>query len=95
MADREVEQQRAKQDVLLELNGRVHEAAKRFEGSEPEFDRWDFTCECGAADCRKRVSLTLAEYEALRARDLPVLAVGHGVQPTAEEKRAGRDRRRA
>ncbi len=70
-------QERAKRDVLLELNARVHEAARRFSGNEPERDPWDFTCECGAADCRVAVSLTLAEYEALRAQGWPVLAPGH------------------
>ncbi|HEU5477552.1 MAG TPA: hypothetical protein VFU64_06980 [Gaiellaceae bacterium] len=69
--------ERANEDVLLELNVRVHEAARRFEGIEPGRDPWDFTCECGAADCRAAVSLTLAEYEALRAAARPVLAFGH------------------
>ena len=65
------------QDVLLELNGRVHEAAKRFEGDGPDPERWDFMCECGAVDCRAPVSLALPEYEALRVAGLPVLAPGH------------------
>ena len=66
------------QDVLHEVNAHVHEAAQRFEGVEPgKKDRWDFTCECGASDCRATVSLTLAEYEALRAAGRPVLAPGH------------------
>ena len=77
VADPGNEQQRAKQDVLLELNTRVHEAARRFEGAEPGLDRWDFTCECGATMCRSTVSLTLAEYEALRVGGRPVLAPGH------------------
>jgi hypothetical protein len=67
----------AERDVLLELNARVHEAARRFEGVEAEHDPWDFTCECGAPDCRAHVSLTLAEYEALRAEDRLVVAPGH------------------
>jgi hypothetical protein len=70
-------QERGNGDVLLELNVRVHEAARRFEGIERGRDRWDFTCECGAADCRAAVSLTLADYEALRAAGSPVLASGH------------------
>jgi hypothetical protein len=74
VADPGNEQQRAKQDVLLELNTRVHEAARRFEGAEPGLDRWDFTCECGAPDCRSTVSLTLEQYEALRAAKQPILA---------------------
>jgi hypothetical protein len=66
------------QDVLHEVNAHVHEAARRFEGTEPQADRWSFTCECGAPDCRLTVSLTLQEYEALRAAGRPVLAPGHG-----------------
>jgi hypothetical protein len=73
-ADPGNEQQRAKQAVLLELNARVHEAARRFEGADPGLDRWDFTCECGAPECRSPVSLTLAQYEALRAAGQPILA---------------------
>lgn len=65
------------QDVLLEVNAHVHEAARRFEGVEPGADRWDFTCECGARDCRATVSLTLAEYEELRTAEQRVLAPGH------------------
>ena len=74
---RREEQEADKQDVLLEVNAHVHEAAKRFEGVEPGEDRWDFTCECGAAACRSTVSLTLAEYEGLRESGRPVLAPGH------------------
>ena len=65
------------QDVLLEVNGHVHEAARRFEGVEAGEDRWDFTCECAAPDCRVPVSLTTAEYEALRAAGGGILAPGH------------------
>jgi len=65
------------QDVLLEVNAHVHEAARRFEGIEPAQDRWDFTCECGRRDCRETVSLTLADYESLRAAGRPLLAPGH------------------
>jgi hypothetical protein len=89
VTDRGDERQRAKQDVLLELNVHVHEAAKRFEGAEPERDLWDFTCECGAPDCHVTVSLTLAEYEAVRAADRPLLAAGH------EACRAAKARERA
>ena len=77
MTGRGENQQSVEWDVLLELNARVHEAARRFEGSEPERDLWGFTCECGAADCREPVSLTLAEYEALRVERRGVLAPGH------------------
>jgi hypothetical protein len=77
-------EQHEAQDVLHEVNAHVHAAARRFDGIEAQHDRWDFTCECGAPECRTSVSLTLAEYEALRADDRPVLAPGH-------EKAAPRD----
>jgi hypothetical protein len=77
MTGRHGDAQRAKHDVLLEVNAHVHEAARRFQGIEPGPDPWDFNCECGAPDCRVRVSLTLAEYEALRSAGRPVLAPGH------------------
>lgn len=67
----------AEQDLLHEVNAHVHEAARRFEGTGPDQDHWEFTCECGASDCRVPVSLTLAEYEALGAADRPILAPGH------------------
>lgn len=73
------ESQGAGRDILPELNARVHEVARRFEGPEPDpgRDLWDFSCECGAPSCRIPVSLTLADYEALRARGRPLLAPGH------------------
>jgi hypothetical protein len=64
-------------DLLSEVNAHVHEAARRFEGTGPEKDHWEFTCECGAPDCRMPVSLTLAQYEALRAAGRLVLAPEH------------------
>jgi hypothetical protein len=74
---RDEKQLAAEQDVLHEVNAHVHEVARRFEGVGPAEDRWDFTCECGAPDCRLAVSLTLADYEALRGAGRPVLAPGH------------------
>jgi hypothetical protein len=72
-------QKAGEQDLLFEVNAHVHEAARRFESVAPEpgQEPWQFTCECGAPGCRVAVSLTLAEYEALRAADSPVLAPGH------------------
>jgi hypothetical protein len=69
------------QDILHEVNAHVHEAARRFEGTGPDRDTWEFTCECGASDCRVPVTLTIAEYEALRAAGRPVLAPGHENAP--------------
>jgi hypothetical protein len=74
---RDEKQEAAEHDLLAEVNAHVLQAARRFEGIEPGPDRWDFTCECGAADCRETVSLTLAEYEAQRGVGQRVLAPGH------------------
>jgi hypothetical protein len=55
-------------------------AVKRFDLSEPDRDEtWAFLCECGAEDCTEWVTLPLAEYEALRKADTPILADGHVV----------------
>jgi hypothetical protein len=70
-------QEPADQDLLFEVNAHVHEVARRFEGVEPGHDPWEFTCECGSPGCRVAVSMTLAEYEALRKAGDPVLAPGH------------------
>jgi hypothetical protein len=80
------DEQRAKQDVLLELNARVHDAARRFEETDSEQNLWDFTCECGEPDCRVPVSLTLVQYEALRAAERPILSDGHETQRPAKAR---------
>jgi hypothetical protein len=77
MTGRDEKRDPVKPDLLHEVNAHVHEAAKRFEGIEPEPELWDFTCECGAPGCRVTVPLTLAAYEELRAVGRPVLAPGH------------------
>lgn len=90
MTGRGQKRERAERDVLPELNARVHEAARRFAGTEPGRDRWDFTCECGEPDCRAPVSLRLDEYDALRAADRSVLAPGHAkVAPDEAASSAG------
>ena len=82
MTGRGEKREPGEQDILLEVNAQLHEAAARFERTGPAQDSWGFTCECGAPDCRSTVSLTLAEYESLRAEGRPVLADGHE-KPTA------------
>jgi hypothetical protein len=77
MTGRDEKQEPAERDLLLEVNAHVHAAARRFEGVDPGHDPWEFTCECGAPECRAAVSLTLAEYEAMREAGRPVLAPGH------------------
>jgi hypothetical protein len=77
MTGRDEKPRLAERDLLSEVNAHVHAAARRFEGVEPGSDLWEFTCECGAPECRETVSLTLAEYEAQRAGGQQVVAPGH------------------
>jgi hypothetical protein len=86
VANRGDAERRAKQGILFELNGRVHEAAMLFESAQRDRDLWDFTCECGAPDCRASVSLTLADYEALHEAGQPVLVAGHEVRRAAKAR---------
>jgi hypothetical protein len=62
-------------DVVSEVNARIREIAER---SAARADDWDFLCECGHPACQERVTLSVAEYEALQARKEPVLAPEHG-----------------
>jgi rubrerythrin len=61
-------------DLLSEVNARVRELA---DWQSQGTDDWDFRCECGETDCHETVSLTVAEYELLRAGGSPILAEGH------------------
>ena len=45
--------------LFREVNERIEEIA--------EGERTDFLCECGDIDCAQTITLTLSEYEALRA----------------------------
>ena len=61
-------------DLLAEVNARVRELAdSQLQGT----DDWDFRCECGEPDCHEAVSLSIAEYELLRANSSPIIAAGH------------------
>jgi hypothetical protein len=61
-------------EVVAEVNARIREIAER---SAAATDDWDFMCECGDPACQARVTLSVAEYEALQERKAPVLAPGH------------------
>ena len=62
-----------------ETNRNIRMAVKRFDLSDRETETWDFLCECGDDRCERWIALTLAEYEALRGKDEPILAAGHTV----------------
>jgi hypothetical protein len=77
--------------VFREVNERIEDLADRFElKNEP----LDLVCECGDADCVRRISMTRADYEELRS-DPRQFAVhpGHDYPDVEEivERRKGYD----
>ena len=57
------------------MNEAIEQQALRFGGVD---DEYEFVCECSSADCVERVTLTLRQYEQVRAEGTRfVLAPGH------------------
>jgi hypothetical protein len=50
--------------VFREVNERIEDLADRFELKDEPLD---LVCECGDADCVRRISMTRVEYEELRS----------------------------
>ena len=67
-------ERRATTEALFrDVNERIAESAERFDANETEF-----VCECADPDCTHRVSVSLAEYEEVRAEATTFLVVpGH------------------
>ena len=75
--------------VFREVNERIEDLAERFELKEEPLD---LVCECGDADCVRRISMTRAEYEELRSEPRQfAVHPGHEL-PEAEEVVARRKR---
>jgi hypothetical protein len=77
--------------VFREVNERIEHVAQTL---APNTEQLDLVCECGNAACEERISMTPAEYEALRS-DAQQFAVypGHEI-PDVErvvERRKGYD----
>jgi hypothetical protein len=52
--------------LFREVNDRIYEVAAQLSDRSSR-TRAEFVCECGAPDCCRQISMTLEEYEALRA----------------------------
>ncbi|MDX6511011.1 MAG: hypothetical protein QOE36_515 [Gaiellaceae bacterium] len=52
------------EDFFREVNGRISEKAESHGSDSHEYE---FFCECSDASCTERVTLTLSEYEHIRA----------------------------
>lgn len=60
--------------LFREVNEKIKQLASALHGPEP----YDFVCECSNRDCDRLVTLTLAQYENVRAQgDRFLVAQGH------------------
>jgi hypothetical protein len=77
------EERRATNEVLFRtVNEAIEQQALRFGSID---DEYEFVCECSQADCAERVTLTLRQYEQVRAEGTRfVLVAGHS-DPTVEQ----------
>jgi hypothetical protein len=84
------EERIGRNEVLFrEINERLKEMQETFDVPS---ERAEFVCECGDADCTKQITMSIADYERLRA-DATTFAVvpGHEVPDveTVLERREG------
>jgi len=82
----------AKNEALLrEVNERIEEVGKQLRVL-PDDESLDFRCECGRDECEAFVSMTVGEYEHVRAdNDRFVVVPGHEDEEIERvvERRAG------
>jgi hypothetical protein len=81
------DERRSRSTARADTNRNIRMAVKRFDLSDVGTETWDFLCECGDDGCENWITLTLAEYEALRAKGEPILAAGHTVGNAALARR--------
>jgi hypothetical protein len=60
--------------TLAEVNAHIRDFADESRADEVE---WEFFCECGRAECRERITLTLHAFVGLHEGGRAVLAPGH------------------
>jgi hypothetical protein len=70
--------------LFREVNERVAEVATHFIEVETQTEPVDFTCECGRAECAQPITMTMGEYEAIRARPTHFAVVPEHEQPEIE-----------
>ena len=74
--------------IFREVNERIENLAEKFELKDQPLD---LICECGDADCVRRISMTRAEYEEIRS-DPRQFAVHPGHEYPDVEEIVGRRR---
>ena len=70
--------------LFREVNERVAEVATHFIEVETLDEPVDFTCECGRAVCAEPITMTMVEYEAIRAKSTHFAVVPEHEQPEIE-----------
>jgi hypothetical protein len=70
--------------LFREVNERVAEVATHFIEDEADTEQVNFTCECGRPDCAEPITMTLVEYEAIRAESTHFGVVPEHEQPEIE-----------
>jgi hypothetical protein len=79
------EEHLARNEALFrEVNERVAEVATHFIEVETHTEPVDFTCECGRRDCAEQITMTLAEYESIRAEPTRFAVAPHHEQLEVE-----------
>ena len=63
------------------VNEAIQQQALRFGGID---DAYEFICECSSADCVERMTLTLRQYEAIRANGTRFAVVAGHADPHVE-----------
>ncbi len=74
--------------ALSEVNPNILGAARELSSEEL---KWEFFCECGRADCRERVILSLDAYVGLHAAGRAVLSPGHQLSQVGRARRLVED----
>jgi hypothetical protein len=76
MAHAERERIARTEALFREVNERIAEGARRFEGDEARF-----VCECGNAKCTDRIEASLEDYERVRSDGATFLVCdGHDIE---------------
>ena len=70
--------------LFREVNERVAEVATHFVEVETSAEQINFACECGRATCAEPISMTMVEYEAIRAESTHFAVVPEHEQPEIE-----------
>jgi hypothetical protein len=68
----------------------VNDSIRKLASEDAAAEIWDFICECPEVTCHASVSLTLNEFDELRAASppVPVHAADHDPRPVQESARS-------